>query len=208
MIPAPELPVDCPSLRQTLVSSTPQQRHSGPPLLESVIKSLEGRGGRSRYGIQYTADLRESLDALVSQNDGRLQFVDMTAENSSSYLRSCIEHVDELYGLLEAAMAPSSSSSGSRSIYQRPRVSPTFFLYQLSRNRWNLLSEGWKKCIARYAVALIAMQQAERLIKLSEKEDLIKELGNPGHQTWDPMQYPESLLMEVESDFFVRDVQA
>ncbi|KAJ0123975.1 hypothetical protein J7T55_012448 [Diaporthe amygdali] len=134
--------------------------------------------------------------------------INVTAEALSSYLRSCTEHAYEVYGVLEAAVTASASSSGTRLTYQRPRVSPTFFLQQLSRSRWHYLADGWKECIVKYALALAAMQRAERLIKLTENQDLVNELQNPGHQNWDPAKHPESLLMEVESGFLVRPVQA
>ncbi|RMZ74996.1 hypothetical protein DV737_g5547, partial [Chaetothyriales sp. CBS 132003] len=49
---------------------------------------------------------------------------------------------------------------------------------------------------------------SERLISLLDSQvDLIKELRNPGHTNWDPFVHPESLLLEVESGFLIRDVQ-
>ncbi|EME39837.1 hypothetical protein DOTSEDRAFT_37894 [Dothistroma septosporum NZE10] len=37
--------------------------------------------------------------------------------------------------------------------------------------------------------------------------DLVNELRNPGHTNWDAMDYPESLLVEVESGVMIREVQ-
>ncbi|KAK7740938.1 hypothetical protein SLS53_005001 [Cytospora paraplurivora] len=34
-----------------------------------------------------------------------------------------------------------------------------------------------------------------------------RELKNEGHTNWDPMKYPDSLLLEVESDIMIREVQ-
>ena len=54
------------------------------------------------------------------------------------------------------------------------------------------------------------MQRAERLLKaasLPSDDDFIKELKNIGHRTWDPLQHPEWLLLEVESGILIRDVQ-
>jgi Protein of unknown function (DUF3638)/Protein of unknown function (DUF3645) len=47
-----------------------------------------------------------------------------------------------------------------------------------------------------------------RLLSLTDKEDeLIKELQNVGHENWDPRQYPESLLLEIENGIMVRNAQ-
>ncbi|KAI5862288.1 hypothetical protein GGS23DRAFT_610982 [Durotheca rogersii] len=37
--------------------------------------------------------------------------------------------------------------------------------------------------------------------------ELLRDLRNPGHTNWEPMEYPESLLLEVESGIMIREVQ-
>lgn len=209
LLPAPELPKYCHTFSLTLECSTQQQGLGELPLLHSMVENLENLAIRSNYEKKYVAELRESLDALklVWQDGNGPAPTNVTVEALSSYLRSCTEHVHKVYDVLEAAVTPPESSSGTGSPYQRPRVSPMFFLQQLSRSRWHHLSDGWKACIVGYALALAAMQRAERLTKLTEYQDLANELRNAGHQTWDPAKHPESLLMEVESGFLVRPVQ-
>ncbi|KAI4599655.1 hypothetical protein KJ359_001752 [Pestalotiopsis sp. 9143b] len=62
-----------------------------------------------------------------------------------------------------------------------------------------------------YTVAknlLANLQRADRLLERFENEaELIKELQNPGHEDWNPMEYPEWLLMECDSGFLIRRVQ-
>lgn len=207
-LPAPELPEDCPTFGHTFKCSTQRDGRRGSLRLESVIKRLEGRAGRSKYGTQYVKDLRESLVALESRNGDEAPSVDMNSEALISHLNSCTERVNTVYALLVAAVTtPLGSGSSIRSTYHRPRVSPAFFLRQLSRSRWHHLSNGWKACIVQYALTLAEMQRAERLTRLTEKQDVVNELRNPGHQNWDPAEHPESLLMEVESGFLIRPVQ-
>lgn len=53
------------------------------------------------------------------------------------------------------------------------------------------------------------VQRAQRLLRCLNKEaDLIRELQNEGHINWSPSQYPESLLLEIESNITIREVQA
>lgn len=203
LLPAPEISEPCYTVGRVYDCSSQRRGLKAPPLLNSVVESLEGLAGRSKYETHYVADLRESLDALVSQDVDGPQSVRKSARVFSSYLRSCIGHVEKAYSVLEAAVAPPAGST-----HQRPRVSPTFFLQQLSRSRWDHLTEGWKVCIVRYALTVAAMQRAERLTQLTGNQDLINELQNTGHQNWDPARHPETLLMEVESGFLVRPVQA
>lgn len=64
--------------------------------------------------------------------------------------------------------------------------------------------------MVQYGLALTALQRAKRLCSLSAKsrhEDLSNEIQNSGHQNWDPMEHPETLLMEIESGIIVRSVQ-
>ncbi|KAI9896164.1 hypothetical protein N3K66_008336 [Trichothecium roseum] len=94
-------------------------------------------------------------------------------------------------------------------LYQLPRISPVFFLQQLRRKQWSRLSAAWKKCLVQYALALIHLQQATRLLGLVDnKPKLVEELQNTGHTNWDPYQDPESLLLEVGSNIMIREVQA
>lgn len=210
-LPAPEIP-ELPKASyifgQARDPSTQHQRRGEPPLLNSVIGSLEDTAVRSKYGTQYLTDLRESLAALVSRDGDGPPSITVTADARSSYLRSCTEHLYKVYGILEAAVAPPTCPGGTRLTCQRPRVSPTFFLQQLSRSRWHHLTEEWKACIVKYAVMLTALQRAERMTQITEPQDLVNELSNPGHQNWDPAKHPEALLMQVESGFLIRPAQA
>lgn len=208
LVQAPELPEYYHTLNHTFERSNHHRGLGKRPLLNSVLESLEDLASRSKHETQYVADLRESLDALVSQSGDGSPSAKVNIEALSSYLNSCTEHVHKVYGVLEAAVTPPPSLSGIQSMHQRPRVSPTFFLQQLSRSRWYCLPEAWQACLVGYALALAAMQRAERLTKLTENQDIANELRNPGHQNWDPATHPESLLMEVESGFLVRPVQA
>lgn len=205
--PAPELPAYGRTGGLTIERQTRQQSLREPLRLESVLRSLECRAGRSKYETRYVADLRESLVALASRDDDGAPSPNVTAEQLRSYLTSCTENVHKAYGVLEAAANPPGSSGGAQSTFQRPRVSPTFFLQHLSRSKLPHLNQGWRRCIVRYSRAFTAMQRAERLTKVTEKQDLINELRNLGHENWDPATDPESLLMEVESEFLIRKVQ-
>lgn len=211
--PAPVLPENLRTVGHTInEASGPlpwHKRRREPLLLESVVETLGRLASRSKYENQYVTNLRESLDALVSRGSDQAALIAQKAGTLTSYATLCTEHVNKIYGILEAAVV---RSSGARSTAQHPRVSPTFFLQQLSRHRWHELSESWKECVVSYALALTATQRAERLVMLSgkqgEKEALINEIQNSGHQNWSPLEQPETLLMEVENGFLVREVQA
>ncbi|KLJ08813.1 hypothetical protein EMPG_15752 [Blastomyces silverae] len=189
--------------------------------LGALITQLDARTIFS-YERNFVEDLRESLRSL-QQDFGTSNHCLQTGGNNLKEIlfqhrRHCQEHVDKTYSALISAAAPEhmirhslssqKCAKTTASIEQRPRLSPTFFLQGLARNRWQKLRNDWKRSIVYYGVALTELQRAERLVSLSENHaDLIKELLNSGHTNWDPFQYPESLLLEVESGIMIREVQ-
>jgi hypothetical protein len=126
------------------------------------------------------------------------------------HLDRCKEQFEKLNeGLRHAAIHNGSFSDllGSNTQYS-PRFSPTFWLSQLHRDRFTVLSEAWKTAIIEYGLAITRLQRAKRLIALSDQPaDLIEEIGHIGHTNWCPREFPETLLLEVESGILLREEQ-
>jgi hypothetical protein len=119
-----------------------------------------------------------------------------------------------LYQQITSHIQQSSDKISGRAIAQAamqwPRISPILLLQLLSRHYWPELGNDWKNCIVEYGLAIVAVQRADRLVKLvksANEEDLISEIANVGHSNWTPHQHPESLLLEIESGIVIRDVQ-
>ncbi|KXT10875.1 hypothetical protein AC579_8995 [Pseudocercospora musae] len=206
---APQLPENCP----VLAFAASQPRTSGPAeptLLSSLVVRLETAAGQLKYEQDYVADLKDSLNALLSRDAEQLAINGLDAQSLANHFGDCTAYAKNLYDLLAASVAPASLSSNVPTDHQWPRVSPLLFLRQLSRNRWPDLSPDWKSCIVKYGIALTEVQRAERLVRLSDTsraEELWNEVRNTGHRNWSPMDYPESLLIEVESSIMIREVQ-
>ncbi|KAH0531231.1 hypothetical protein TsFJ059_000090 [Trichoderma semiorbis] len=136
------------------------------------------------------------------------------------HLSQCESNSDRIYRLLKEATGANceanigstqpgtTSASSVATQFMAPRVSPTFFLGQLARENWKTLPRRWRRAIITYARSLTMVQRAERMLNQQNNHaELIKELQNIGHTNWDPMNYPESLLLEVESGIMIREVQ-
>ncbi|KAJ5482289.1 hypothetical protein N7475_001101 [Penicillium sp. IBT 31633x] len=81
-------------------------------------------------------------------------------------------------------------------------------LEQLSRWRWHHLSIDWKDWLSSYGRSIADLQRAKRLANfIGNHDELLKELQSPGHENWEPFDYPESLLLEIENGIIIRDVQ-
>ncbi|KAF2217449.1 hypothetical protein CERZMDRAFT_92099 [Cercospora zeae-maydis SCOH1-5] len=202
----PAFPADC---YQVELPSARQQQSSreDQPLLASLVKMLKSDDhSRSRFAKKYADELEDSLNAMKHcGNSGPSITVPETEIIANS--RRCKVHIDRVYERLVDAV-----EAASRPLprMHTPRISPSAFLQQLSRHRWAQLSPEWRECVVAYGVALTALQRAVRLLKLADPsrlDDLVAELRNTGHTNWNPMQYPESLLIEVENGIMIREVQ-
>ncbi|KAH7118310.1 hypothetical protein EDB81DRAFT_667818 [Dactylonectria macrodidyma] len=189
--------------------------------LTELVESLRERASR-RHEHNYVRDLERSLASLSKLNLSHS--MPQTRKPIREILRKHLvqrqAHADKVYQALECAVGFNSdfmantSAASQRSIDEitrelmAPRVSQTFFLQQLARERWKLLSPEWKRSIVDYGLALTKLQWAARMLHACGNEtDLLKELLNPGHTNWDPLEYPESLLLEVESGIMIREIQ-
>ena len=215
----PVLPCGTGNMHDSLSSVTNADKRS--PRLAALIDRLEAQAA-SNYEKNYVKDLRSSLLSLKDWgNEHCLQpkGADLR-EVLSDHLSRCKERVRKIYAAIFSTlnspikvensppMQMNNYSGIAASVKQWPRLSPIFFLQQLTRGRWERLTDDWKCCIVEYGLSLTELQRAERLVSLSSNHtDLIKELQNSGHTNWSPLKYPESLLLEVESGIMIREVQ-
>ncbi|KAL5332674.1 hypothetical protein BJX70DRAFT_404369 [Aspergillus crustosus] len=220
--PPPRLTVDIPRLALILHAS-PGTADLAPRLLE-LVALLEMQAA-SDYETQYVHQLQGSTESL--QNIQQAQRIPIEGsklkEYVSAYVSQCEAYSRMVYLTLASRLMFSGTASGSANqetparrftlktlagVNFCPRLSPELFLEQLTRQRWRKLSTEWKHCFIAYGCSITAVQWAKRLYGLIDhREDFIRELQNPGHMNWNPHEFPESLLLEVENGLLIRDVQ-
>lgn len=172
----------------------------------------------SPFEVNYMASLRDSLLALRKLNSAyRIEeSTEKLHELFVQYQKGWKHIVDTSYSVMVSAV----TTPIKKKLYHKgkvesnlllqhfPQTCPVFFLQYLSRKRWNNLPEDWKKCVVHYGLALTQLQRANRLLDaVGNPASLMKELGNPGHENWDPYQYPECLLLEIENGILIRKIQ-
>ena len=207
---APTLPLNAPPdiklLVQHEVRRTPIEFR-----LQTLLNTLETHAQTS-YEINYVKDLHESLACLGRDTN------EMTIESSrNDIFQSLLANLDHWQAYVHDLNSAiyvlfggerQTPRSLAYAILQAPRVSPILFLQQLTRKRWEALTYAWRACLIGYGSALIQFQRAERLVRLVGNDvDLINELANPGHQNWNPQDFPESFLLEIESGLIIREKQ-
>ena len=200
--PAPCLDEACEAPENRLPNILRQRQSPG---LNELIQTL-GRLGGSKFETAYVEDLQDSQSQLQARDSGPSWNVRKVGNRESlqEHSRFCEDRVDKIYEALESSVSPGFFTSFA------PRTSRAFFLGQLSRRRWQRLGRDWRTCIVQYGVAVTALRRADRLVKASAlpgKGEMIDELQNVGHSNWDPLEYPESLLLEVESGITIREAQ-
>lgn len=177
--------------------------------LTSLFQKLRNSAESSREK-DYILDLRESCDSLALQEANFQVRVDISNSDLvmllKTYLSNCRRFFEDMNSFL--CKLVQSGDKIAAQIGQLPRISPTFWLRQLNRNRFHSLTQDWKTIVIKYGLAVTELHRARRLVALSSHpQELVEELCNRGHQNWLPMDFPETLLLEAESGLMVREVQ-
>ncbi|KAF1941797.1 hypothetical protein EJ02DRAFT_490907 [Clathrospora elynae] len=180
--------------------------------LENLCQRLMGYS-KSKCEQDYVEHLRSSCTALndhVSNSQSHNELLAGAPDLLQNYLCECQSYFDNLNLALEQSVESHGlfSIKIGLHIQQSPRISPTFWLGQLHRDRFGALSEPWKDAIIEYALAITHLHRAKRLMALSNKPvDLIEEILHAGHLNWDVREFPETLLLEAEAGIMVREEQ-
>ncbi|KAK3987282.1 hypothetical protein QBC44DRAFT_127707 [Cladorrhinum sp. PSN332] len=179
--------------------------------LSALVDDLSGVESLQAYQASYIGELRRSMASPVApRHDTGLP------TGLFDNLKRAQEEYDSVLRLLRLALRGTSIAyqlCGDAGVC--PRISPIFLLQRLTRSFWSQLSTQWRHCFVNFALSFVYLQRAERLYGYGSDlprrmEDLQRELSNPGdhgNPEWDPLEYPESLLLEVEQGIMIRSVQ-
>ncbi|KAJ6191961.1 hypothetical protein J3E72DRAFT_399452 [Bipolaris maydis] len=204
-LPMLPTPLRIPTEQQTMDEGSDQAEKR----LTSLFRKLRLTAKSSREK-DYILDLYESCDSLTLQETKFQIRVDMPQSELlrlvERNLDDCRQYLNEMSSLLQRLVKTGNEIAAK--IGQSPRISPMFWLRQLNRDRFNTLTENWKVVVVRYGLAVTELQRARRLLAIScHPHEFAEELRNGGHQNWEPMEFPETLLLEAESGLLVREVQ-
>ncbi|RFN48648.1 hypothetical protein FIE12Z_7114 [Fusarium flagelliforme] len=189
--------------------------------LADIIDNLEVQA-ELPYQHRYLDELRQSLSSLTERAEKELDI--SQSKTLSNLLRENLDHQTKhastvgrnlIKGIFRTDLTRKDGAP-VRQLMQcilagsgyLPRVTPLLILQQLQPSRFPCLNEAWKMVIIQWATCVTAAQRAKRLIRLqSSPADLLRELQNPGHDTWKAQDHPEWLLLECESEIMIQDVQ-
>lgn len=135
--------------------------------------------------------------------------VELDGLDFDAYEEECLEYLQQFEMALTDKLAPNTTAGVlAENCGLWPRMTRSALLRCLNHQVFRTLNQSWKKAIAQYGVAMTKYQQARRLKSSKDKVDLLRELTNPGHEAWDPVEHSDWLLLEIESNLMIRQTQA
>ncbi|TVY37088.1 hypothetical protein LSUB1_G005891 [Lachnellula subtilissima] len=196
---SPELPLPQDDLPDLVVTNDQPEGELGPSKLKSLLTKLS-KSAKGHYQKLYIKDLQNSHNAFLANSSASSQ---LTSDPPCAVLKNHLK----IFSRLVISSSPVYDSARQASML--PRLFPSILLRLLSRINPVVLSAEWKSALTRYALAIASMQRAERLVACGKRvSDILNELTNGGHTNWDPMKFPEWLLLELESNILIRPEQA
>ncbi|KAJ3568031.1 hypothetical protein NPX13_g6562 [Xylaria arbuscula] len=180
--------------------------------LEKIIQNF----GHSTNNLrkQYGRDLSQSLAALkmrtqqIERDD--LASVPQFGEVKEA-LRRAQAHVEHVW----SAIATASTAEDNRACWlelgaMKPLSTAVDVLKLLRSTESIAFGPGMKEAIVSYGIALTDVQhltRIQRALLANNRQALHNELRQLGHTTWRPIEIPDWLLLEIDSNIIIRDEQ-
>ncbi len=162
---------------------------------------------------QYRNDLLASFDAFSNYKEEITpKKLPCTLEDAIFDRSVCEGHVGEVLRYIRDLLGPKTPIAKLLELSGLwPRLSTRTLLSLLSSKLSTYPNPSWKTCLLALGEALTVLQRARRLILAAERDDVSDfcvEVENEGHRGWDLNEWPDWLLIELESDFLIRPTQA
>ena len=165
-----------------------------------------------RLWQQYGKDLLTSLDAfrnVTDKDQGQLSPPDLNDVGQRIQTARTAVHDN----LLRISHALSSKDDRLRWLQLGdlwPRITPATALEQLRSSANYTFGDGMKECLISYGVLVTTLQWLLRVRHEQLKQDqqkLLEEWRDKGHENWSPLDFPDWLLLEVDSNLLIRREQ-
>lgn len=183
--------------------------------LEGIVGDLMDCDCSVRYN--YAQDLMKSIVALKSPSRNREQQMRVKSDTrrripdlheTISSARAIVSQIQaKIFASIELDY-PGANWLQSGNLW--PCLSPMALLEHLRSVAGCEFGPNMKEALITYGLAITRVQQLFRMQEEFQKGDATKlwqECNNPGHTNWNPAQYPDWLLLELDSNFLIRQDQ-
>ncbi|XP_044720036.1 very large low complexity protein [Hirsutella rhossiliensis] len=158
---------------------------------------------------QYGKDLLQSHDALRELGD------EQQGQTNVEELESIDQNISmarEVVSRCVALIANALSLNDNRFRWLRqgnlwPRVSSVSLLQQLRSNDKAIFGPGMKELLVFYGTSITTLQWLLRIrhaFRRGDRQKLLEHCSDRGHSNWDPIEFPDWLLLEIESNLLIR----
>ncbi|KAL8391947.1 hypothetical protein RB595_002236 [Gaeumannomyces hyphopodioides] len=190
--------------------------------LEIIVRDSMHFCSGSLVREQYAHELLQSIDSLKRRDaqDSTPSFPESPRHRDTKAL---VDDVRQAFAAICSSFSSPQNWDSERRVkwleYGRlwPVVTPTTVLQQIGSINKTTFGSGTKEAIIHYGLAMTSLQRQQRLNTLANRfwgktthhQDLRykEEQQNTGHSNWDPADYPDWLLLEIESNLLIRPDQ-
>lgn len=167
------------------------------------------------FGKQYRDDLTGSLESLQPRTSSLMELgipLRDVIQHLEHYRRTSSAHLERVLTMIHQSLeGPTNTAPTNRIVsacFLSPRIPILTLLAVYTRRNTIPVSQQWISALHQLALSITAVQRANRLSNLTDDSELVSELKNIGHQGWNPKDYPEWLVFEIENDILIRESQA
>lgn len=157
----------------------------------------------NQFQARYVSALRTSAESLGSDMPSVTHGTTkgLTTEGLTAHYSRCRARYVQALDYLRQSLGPRVNSERAlRQSGQWPRITAHALFRLLASNSPIVLSDDWKKCLIRFAMLVLELQRARRLLRLhldAPHEEFCRELENEGCDGWAAEEHPDWLLIQV-----------
>ncbi|OCK76192.1 hypothetical protein K432DRAFT_428888 [Lepidopterella palustris CBS 459.81] len=204
-----------PGKDSTRIVHSPNERNDVTPPKEVIeLGKILGSFASSSNDLrqQYGNDLKKSLTAL--ENVSRQPKLQETPPDVN-FVRACIEKaratlIDQLERIRNALSAKDDRFHWLQLGSLWPCTTPVTILEQLRSSSDHQFGDNMREGLVSFGVLVTTLQRLLRIKHAQLKGDrhkLFEEWQNTGHENWSPLDFPDWLLLEIDSDVLIRREQ-
>ncbi|KAF8546830.1 hypothetical protein OG21DRAFT_1450846 [Imleria badia] len=204
--PVPELPAR---------SILPRDSHNTSP---GYIPALDQPLSSLRMDASFQREYLTHLDASTQQVRMESQMTHKVAgknriEELEKHYVHCRFNYMHAVDILKKSLGPTSDprEQALDQYGQWPPITADVLLRYLASTSRVDIPPRWKKCLISLSLLLLELQRSRRLLRFALdglEEEFSKELENEGCDGWNPEEYPDWLLIQVQGNFLIRRTQA
>lgn len=204
------LPIDTKSLTNEKKSTREKIPNKEAVELRQILSVFAQASSSLRQ--QYGLDLKTSLDALEKTSNHTQ--VSHTTSNITANAR-CIEDLRTMVATHLCQIHETLSENDDRFPWLKlgnlwPCTTSIVLLEQLRSSSSCKFGDLTKETIVSHGILITKLQRLMRIhdaLYHGKVKSLQEELGNFGHENWSPLELPDWLLLEIDSDILIRHEQ-